>query len=258
MLHLWAWICVDIGAIEVLQLLLSPSPLSTCATVVGRSRPAHENGRCKSYSTRSATGSIKRRRYNTQFSSDNSSSDNSDTEEDTRTPLPAKTNNHIDDATSDSGTASESGDTTDIEVSPTTMTRYNMRTPESSHRTVNDRHLAVQTFRTSGSRQSQDSSGRAVMTRNQGRRTVRYGEDSDHDADHNSVTSDNDDSIPGLSVSSRGRIRRLTARAQAAMLADWGHVFRLQYLLTEATRSGCHVSWLRPWSQTTMNSCHVS
>ena len=211
---------MDIGAIEVLQLLLSPSPLSTCATVVGRSRPAHENGRCKSYSTRSATGSIKRRRYNTQFSSDNSSSDNSDTEEDTRTPLPAKTNNHIDDATSDSGTASESGDTTDIEVSPTTMTRYNMRTPESSHRTVNDRHLAVQTFRTSGSRQSQDSSGRAVMTRNQGRRTVRYGEDSDHDADHNSVTSDNDDSIPGLSVSSRGRIRRLTARAQAAMLAD--------------------------------------
>ena len=201
------------------------SSLSTRAAVVGRTRPAHENGRCKLYSTRSATGSIKRRRYNAQFSSDDSSSD-SDTEEDTRTPLPAKTNNHVvDDATSDSGTASESGDTTDIEVSPTTATtRYNMRTPEkSSHRTVNDRHPALQTFRASGSsRHGQDSSGRAVMTRNQGRRTVRYGEDSDHDADHNSVTSenDNDDSIPGLSVSSRGRIRRLTARAQAAMLAD--------------------------------------
>lgn len=189
--------------------------LSTCSAVVGRSRPRQENGRSKLYSTRCATGSIKRRCYNAQSSAD-SSSDNSDTEEDTRTPLPTKTNNHIDDATSGSGTASESGDTTDIEESPASSTRYNMRTVESSHRTVTDRQLALQTFR--ASRQSHDSS-RAVRTRNQGRRTVMYGEGSDHDADHNSVTSDNDDSIPGLSVSSRGRIRRLTPRAQAA-LAD--------------------------------------
>ena len=172
------------------------------------------------YSTRCATGSIKRRRYNAQFSSNDSSTDNSDTEDDTRTPQTVTTNNHINDATSDSDTASESGDTTDVEVS-SPPTRYNTRTAENSHRTVTDRHVALQTFRASASRSESHDNSRAVRTRNQGRRTVRYREDSDHEADHNSVTSDND-SIPGanVSVSSRGRIRRLTPRAQAAMLAD--------------------------------------
>lgn len=192
----------------------------SCFIVAGRSRLSKENGKSKLYSTRCATGSIKRRRYNAQFSSNDSSTDNSDTEDDTKTPQTVTTNNHIDDATSDSDTASESGDTTDVEVS-SPPTRYNTRTAENSHRTVTDRHVALQTFHASASRSESHDNSQAVRTRNQGRRTVRYREDSDHEADHNSVTSDND-SIPGanVSVSSRGRIRRLTPRAQAAMLAD--------------------------------------
>ncbi|KAL3881699.1 hypothetical protein ACJMK2_028102 [Sinanodonta woodiana] len=182
----------------------------------------------RSYSTRAATGTIKRRRYDLEgfftdedeekeydSSNDVESSKNSDSENDTN----SSTSSSSSSSCSNSSDSESDSDTCDRTLSKKSSQgiRRSLRAAamESSPSVRSTKPVTKHDYAKSSTSSSQDS---GIRTRFQGRRTVKYEEDSDDDS-RNKTDSDSSRKN-SFNVSSRGRVRKMTARARASLLRE--------------------------------------
>ena len=199
-------------------------------------------GSSKSYTTRAATGSIKPRKYcaDGSFTDEDKNQENShsSSDSDSETNLNEKSrpqsssssssssSHHSHNNSSGSDTESLNSDYKTVQSAPTVRVPNHRRKPRLKANIKGEEGAGTSDNRRRPKRSTKQietfngSEGPVRSTRNKGKRTIKYTQESDLEEDQsesgsNSDTEESEPSTPVVTVSSRGRLRKMTPRARA-------------------------------------------
>ncbi|XP_060082031.1 bromodomain and WD repeat-containing protein 3-like [Ylistrum balloti] len=226
----------------------APKSASSKFSIKGK-QPVTSNGQHK---TRAATGTIKPRRYCVDGSFTDEEKMSLKTASPSHSSSSSSSSTEVDSNDSSSSSSSSSDSDSDssynsMDAKPSRQTRRSKpvrpsvkpRLKASDNGFVIDKNkkktnqnskVKKTSNNATSSRRTKASGTVKRTTRNQGRQTVRYQEDSDGEPEDSrglegsGTSSDSDYSIghdrPDISTSSRGRVRKLTARARASLMGE--------------------------------------
>lgn len=230
-------------------------------------KPKLLNGHTPTYMTRTSTGDLKKQKYAVDTSVEQKNDSNSDTDLELRqtrslrkskssvrksSPLTGAGNKSASGSDSDSSSSSSSSSDSSSDSSNSdsdynlpksvpskTKSTAKKTKPISTKQKVVRQLLQERRSCREGKTRNRSHDAKRINTRNQGRRTVQYREDSDkgeenNDDDDNDNDEENDSDSDGesdtensctssrniVSRSSRGRLRKLTPRARASLLGE--------------------------------------